>query len=185
MISKKSKDSNVCEEIKRFIIEQQGEELIGSQDRLIYDHLNACQNCFTYYQTVLKMEESFIYDDLDLRPDPMIRRNLISRLRKKKIEREMGLRRYFNKLFDIFEYRIPIYQAVFAFFILFALIFTIDQASISQRPAGLDGTTYLYMDQTIFINTPSMDNINFIEEHTCGRNVKEDSILTRYMVSSM
>jgi len=185
MISKKSKNSDVCEEIKRFIIEQQDEELIGDQDKLIYDHLDACQNCSNYYQTILKMEESFIYNELDLQPDPMIRRNLVSRLRKKKIERETGLKRYFDKLFGVFEYRIPVYQAVFAFFILFALVFTIDQVSISQRPAGLDGTTYFYMDQTILINSQSVDNIKLIEEYKCGRNVKEDSILTRYLVSAM
>lgn len=185
MISKERKNLNVCEEIKQLIIEQQDQELIRSQDQLIYDHLNACQNCSNYYQTILKMEESFIYNDLGLQPNPMIRRKLISRLRKRKIERETGLKRYFDKLFSVFEYRIPVYQAVFAFFILFALIFTIDQVSISQRPIGLKGTTYFYMDQTILINSQSVDDIKLIEERKYGRNVKEDSILTRYMVSSM
>ena len=184
MISKESQNSDICEEFKQHVIMQHGEDLIGDQNQLIYEHLNICQTCFNYYQTVLKMQESLVYDDSDLQPDPRVRLKLISRLNEKNIKGEKGHKKFLDKLSGVFGYRVPVYQAVFAFFLLCALVFTLDQVSISKRPTYRDSAPYLYMDQTILINSPSY-NINLIQEHQIGRNVKEDSILARYLVSSM
>ncbi len=179
------KNNITCQEIEDFIIKDYLDELNKKQRKLVLQHVYSCSNCSKYAETVHQISGSLQEDEYIPQPDPEIRKHLLFTLKMKKANKERKLVDFMNTIFGFFEYRIPIYQAVLAVLLVAVLLFTVDSIVLPARSNRYSTTNYFIIDYNDLPRSSIMNYPELLNEQKSGRNVKEDSILTRYMVTVM
>ena len=175
-----------CDSIEQLLIKKSLEELSDEENRLIQEHLRSCDQCRSYQSALLRLKDSMQISAEDkLAPDPSIRETVIKRMKSLKPQEAGFIGRAYQSVIHIFEYRIPIYQ-VLSGAVLIALIFlAVKQFSFTaeQKTTGLRNVAQI--ETSIPAQMRVMDDLGIIDQQKIGQNVKDDTTLTQFIVTTM
>ncbi len=173
-----------CDNIEQLLIKQSIDELTDEENRLIQKHLKSCQRCRSYQSALLKLKYSMQVSEEDkLAPNPAIHEILIQRMKELRPQEIGFLDRAYQSIISLFEYRIPVYQALTGVILIFLLFLGLRHFPFTtgQKSAGIQSIT------PIGTSTPAqlmvIDNLDIIGKQKIGQNVKEDSTLIRFIVT--
>jgi hypothetical protein len=180
----KSQDDN-CTNYQEKIFELFDKNLSVNSDSTLSDHIKNCQNCQIYLQNldILKnrMSDS---PSKSLKPDSRIQQNIIAYNNIKKGLQSTKPNPFWDSIRDIFEYRVPVYQALSGVVVVFMLFLYISNSIVSPGKrttmSEYSGeqkditSSELYVLDTLSLNKPER-----------GQNAKEDSVLISFLVPTM
>jgi hypothetical protein len=175
-----------CKQIEELILKQTTEMLAQNEIKIIKVHLENCSSCKAFQLTISKMETSMqVQSDTSLQPDTAIRETVIKQMKELSASKISWLNDFVNAIRSILEYRIPVYQAGLAIFIvIFIVMFgfdfsnsLIDKNEVS--PVIAQNVEYPIGNEYLIENYPELEN------QKVGVNVREDSILIRFIYTSM
>ena len=114
---------NKCDVIQPLIIKNHVDDITNEELIFVKEHLKSCKKCRHYESTLKNLHNSMqTGKSQKLVPNPNIRQTLLSQLKPHKTTRLDIFGNIWQNITRIFEYRIPVYQAVlgltFAFFSL-------------------------------------------------------------------
>lgn len=179
------KDNDLCSTYKDKLVELIDGDIPLDREPALRDHINNCEGCQSFLQTtdILKNRMS-ASPAKDLYPDPRIIKNIMAYQNIKKGLKTAKPISLWERIQEIFEYRIPIYQALGAILLLSIIFIYISNSTISPSRNALlidysnDGegltSSELYL----------ADSLGMSEVHR-GQNVKEDSVLMSFLVPTM
>ncbi len=175
-----------CDNIEDLLIKQNIENLSAEESDLLHKHLKACKHCQSYQHELAYIQRSMLMDQKNpLKPDPAIRQIVTKQMLRRKPGQQGLLNSFWQWLLNFLDYRIPVYQGLFGIacgLFIFALIHYFplpDQSVMKHSPYQLQiADTTLYQINVI-------KNLQIIEQQKIGKNVSEDSVLTRFIVKAM
>ena len=162
-----------CSEIENILIQAHIEVLTEQESLKIKEHFKICPAC-KKYATALKTLSNVVQKEgiTDLVPDPEIRMNLIKNLPQK----QKVTSGFIEIVKVILAYRVPVYQIITAFVIIFAMLFVINPTS----PSKTFESTPLnpYAEEQLTVNV--FDSLQIFHRKKIGKNIHEDSVLTSW-----
>ncbi len=186
-----SRLSNKCSDIQDIIVRAAYDKISEQEDALLRKHLEACTGCRNFALTVENMEK--ILDPAgtwDIVPDPRIRENLLRRMKSLQLEKKrlsgMGTgKSWVEKLGNLVRYRIPVYQAAIMLVLLVALFIGFFPSHFQENRAESGFTSEIYYDSLALYQVDITGEMRRIGTNQSGRNLKEDSILVRYLSGAL
>ncbi len=175
-----------CISVRDLLIKAQYQALPSSDKKLVSGHLKNCTDCRNFQATLIRMTESFdISRRKDLQLDPHIRYHLLERMETRFPRSLSSVSRFREKLKMIFEYRIPVYQALIVFILVLAAVTLFQPSPPPADVYQLPQVTALYPDSAAFENQNVFIHRGLDAGDKLGRTLKEDSVLTRYITYSL
>ena len=176
--------SENCLNIEQLLIKSSFDKLTGDENLVVKEHLKSCGRCRIFQNTLVNLHESAAIPlKGKLAPDSAIHRNIIKRMKTARPQKQRVFGKIWKYIRNILEYRIPVYQAAFGAALILLLIFTVDQISVLPANKVPDSHNILQTEESISTQMNVVDDLNIIEHQKIGRSVREDSILTRYIVT--
>lgn len=186
MKSEKQGNGEKCIRIQRqiFSLFMKGHSFI-IEDKIILKHLSACRECRNYVDTLPLIQKNFDDSGIEnLKPRPETLNNLTAYMKIRNNPNTTKTDSIWKVIQNIFEYRVPVYQALSgAVVILFIAIFI---------SSGFIGTEPLIYNTN---GSPKLENIgvsdlNFADsldqiDSSRGQNAKEDSLLIQFLMPSL
>jgi hypothetical protein len=175
-----------CDTVKQLIIKQGIETLSADENNILQSHLKTCVPCQDYHNQLVSLQSSIMISvKSPLQPDPAIHPNLMKRMNAFKSPKHRAVDSPWQKLLNILEYRIPVYQGLIGLACSLLIFVAINYFSFSsQHKTGSSEYSINVADSSCYqINV--IKNLQIIEQQKIGKNVREDSLLTRFIVSSM
>jgi uncharacterized protein YjgD (DUF1641 family) len=165
-----------CSEIENILIQAHFEVLTKQESLKIKEHLKSCPSCKKYASILKTLSNTLQKETItDLAPDPKIRLKLIKNLpQKQKVA--SGITEIAK---GILAYRVPVYQIIAAFVIIFATVFVINPNPTSRtlESKPLDP----YSEEQLTVNV--FDSLQILHSKKIGKNIHEDSVLTSWFVT--
>ena len=182
-----NKDKNpFCRKCEHLIIKNKIEELNSSEEKELNSHLLKCSHCRDYQETVDLVKNTIqTYSEVSIEREESIRQLILNRAKGKQTTSSNILEDILLKVKSFFEIKIPVYQAVIGVIILFFLLFLIDLPSNRIMERGIGHIEYPSNNQQIDLPYNVIESLDFFLKQKIGKNVHEDSVLTRFIVSSM
>jgi len=175
-----------CDDVERLLIHRIFDQLTPEVNLSVEKHLKSCDRCQSYQKTLLNLQNSIqIRAEEKLVPDPAIRQNIIQRMKTLEPQEAGFLRSTWQYVRSIFEYRIPVYQTLSGVVLIVLIFLAVNQISFSpdQKPPEPQSLTQIETPVPAQMNV--VDNLDIIDKQKIGRNVKEDTTLTRFIVTTM
>jgi anti-sigma factor RsiW len=175
-----------CDDVEQLLIKRIFDELSQDENLLAEKHLKSCDRCRSYQKTLLNLQNSMrVGVGEKVTPDPVIRENIIRQMKALRPEKAGIRRTSWQYVRNVFEYRIPVYQ-VLSGLVLIALIFLgVKQLSFSPDQETTEPQSLARIEASLPAQMSVIDNLEIIEQQKIGRNVKEDTTLTRFIVTTM
>ena len=167
-----------CEEVENILIKQNIENISETEQQLVENHLRSCEQCKKYEYALLKLKNTLaaVHQDT-LMPDPEIKKNISNRI----AGRTSVLNNIGQFILEIFEYRIPVYQAIGAMAaVIFILVAFNTVATSTDRNIDILGNSVSLKGVVENLNY-RLDSLQLIERQRIGISVSEDSILTQFI----
>ena len=171
-----------CQKYIDLMTEQNSDRINTDQKKELNEHLTECKSCrkFNVSSTNVAKELRSGIDKTGV-VFPKIQKELIDELYPK--EKRRGS--YWLKRFAaIFEYRIPVYQAAVAFIILFLIMISDFSVPTKTQHSGKMLADSQATQITGAGETFPSYAWQWMDSQRVGINVKEDTIFTRFIVSS-
>jgi hypothetical protein len=175
-----------CDGIEQLLIKRSLEELTDQENRLIQEHLRDCDVCRSYQSALLKLKDSMQISAKDkLAPDPSIRETVIKRMKSLKPQEAGFLGRAYQSVMRLFEYRIPVYQALSGAVLVVLIFLAVKQFSFTpeRKATGLHNVAQVETSKPAQMRV--MDDLSILKQQKIGQNVKDDTTLTRFIVTTM
>ena len=175
-----------CDDIEGLLIQRHFDEITQVQSLLVEEHLKSCDQCRSYQKTLLSLQNSMQIGAEDkLTPHPAIRQRIVQRMKIQTPERIGVFARGWYSIRSIFEYRVPVYQALSGAVLIALIFFAVKQypSYTHQKPPELQSVAQ--MEMPIPAQMAVIENLEIIKGQKIGQNVKEDTTLTRFIVSTM
>jgi hypothetical protein len=171
-----------CQEIEDMLIKKNIEDLTQIDQELIERHLSYCLECKKYSQILFNINQAFVSPHRnDSMPLLGIRENTL-----KKISRSSGtLSTFWYSLLSLFEYRIPVYQALGMILVALVLLIGFDYANSEQNSLSMIWSDSHQLEGMISDKNYVLDSLQLLERQRIGKNVLEDSILTQFITTAM
>ncbi|TFG99339.1 MAG: hypothetical protein E4H13_08970 [Calditrichales bacterium] len=172
--------NNKCDNYQQHLAEQSAADLSTWLDEHPDDHTQQCGECRAFIQSLIKISGTLRQvPNHTLVPDPHIPDRILDRIKNAKQRGQNIKVNRWNWVRSIFEYRIPAYQAVggaivFTTFIIFLLGYFVPAGPIMNINDGLD-PRYEFS---------AVDSLNQ-SRSDIGETVREDSLLSRFLVPTM
>lgn len=180
------KSISKCDEIEAILIRQQVESLINEENSLLQEHLKTCLHCQNYGRQLANLHSAMAIDQgSPLKPDPSIRQIVMNQMRKRKPEKQGILNSWWQGLSKILEYRIPVYQGLIGVACGLLIVVLIRYFPLSNQPKLEPPPFQSQMADTTVYQINVIKNLQIIEDQKIGKNVMEDSLLTRFIVTAM
>lgn len=175
-----------CDKIERLLVNRLLGDLTTDENLSVEGHLRICPQCRSYQIALLNMQNAMQAEgEKRLTPDPAIRENVIRRMRAAR-SREAGiLGNVLGSFRRAFAYRIPVYQAALGVALIVVMSLTLRHlpSSALQEPSEVRPLVRLEMPPPSEISV--LDNLEVVRQQKIGRSVREDTTLTRFVVSGM
>jgi len=185
MKNKKNEISKECSQIEKLIIEMKAGQISDNHKKKIDRHLSRCQSCMEFEKTLRAIENGMkIGDNLKLKPDPRIRRNLLVYLNKSRKKRASLLHRIWSTAREVLEIRIPVYQ-ILGGIVLMIFIFMGIQKLSTFHQTELTEESIPQLQEGMFNQFNVIDNFRLTDGQKIGRNFNEDSLLIRLFVRTL
>jgi hypothetical protein len=175
-----------CDAVEELLIKQNFERLSEDENTVLQNHLKTCNHCQNYQNQFASLQSSIkISEKSPLKPDPAIRQSLLNRMEALKPRKHRVIDSLWQKLLNLLEYRISVYQGLIGLACSILIFVVVHYLSFpNQHQPG--STRYeLSIADTTFYQINVIKNLQIIKEQKIGKNVREDSLLTRFIVSSM
>jgi len=170
-----------CGDIDDWIAKKLSETMSESEQTTLSRHLRECENC----RRALSSAESLLRTlhhtrETFLRPRPSIQSALRKRVKQLSHKQKSSWEVPFEYIVRILKVRVPIYQAVLVMVILLMALLYANFLSFSgnPHPVNIPGNVQI-ADSTEILDTLKINN------DRVGRNLKEDSLLTRFFMTVM
>lgn len=175
-----------CDDVERLLIHRIFDQLTQEANLSVEEHLKSCERCRSYQKTLLNLQDSMqISTEEKLVPDPAIRQNILRQMKTLKPVETGIFAKGWHLIRSIFAYRIPLYQPL-AGVILIVLIFVASrQLSFSPVQKTPEPPSLTRTETPAPAQMSVISNLQIIEQQKIGRNVKEDTTLTRFIVTTM
>jgi hypothetical protein len=186
-MEKSNENPNInCEDIQRLLVNKASDELARDEDRLVEEHLKSCGHCRAYQNTLLHLKESMrVGTGEKLVPDPAIRENILQRMKTLQPQETGILRSTWQYIRSVFEYRVPVYQTLSGLALIALIFLATRQISSSPDQTPPEPRSLVRMEMPVPTEMSVVDNLDIIDKQKIGRNVTEDTTLTRFIVSTM
>jgi hypothetical protein len=185
MSNKDKMQKENCSLYQEKIVELFDHDISFKSDRSLNQHLHRCTECQYYLENLIaiknRLDES---PSLKLEPDRRIIKNILSYNKLKiRLNRKIP-NQFWNSIWQLFEYRIPVYQALGGLVVIFMLssFISSDFVTTGNKAISIEysrdyedlTSSELYLVDTLSLNKPER-----------GQNVKEDSLLMSFLVPTM
>jgi hypothetical protein len=175
-----------CDAIEQLIIKQGIEKLSADENNILQSHLKSCVHCQDYQNQLVSLQSSIMISvKSSLQPDPAILQNLMKRMNAFKSPKHRTVDSPWQKLLNILEYRIPVYQGLIGLACSLLIFVAINYFSFSSQHKTGSSEYSINVADSSFYQINVIKNLQIIEQQKIGKNVREDSLLTRFIVSSM
>jgi hypothetical protein len=179
-----SKDER-CAKYQQELIEIFDKDQLSEIDQSTDQHLKSCPECQKFNENLINLKMRLSKSpDKKLQPDPRILKNILA---FRSIKRGLSTNKpnpFWGTIRELFEYRIPVYQALGGIAVIFVLFLFISGNMVSSDQKAIlieySGdykeltSSELYLVDTLSLNNPER-----------GQNAKEDSVLMSFLVPTM
>jgi len=175
-----------CSEIEELLIKQRmlENDLKTPENEALKTHLATCEECAKYQSILLNVSHSLdVENEFRLTPNSEIKETLSVRLRAKKI-RVPKADSTQKSFFDFLRIKIPVYQAAVGTFLLFLVFYAVSDFGLGNQEK-LDSLPATFNERPIADSLTMIQNIRLLESQKLGRNIEEDSLLIRFIVTSV
>jgi hypothetical protein len=180
----KSPNEN-CSAYQQQILDLLDRHLSTNGDQILQSHLKDCPACNSYLKRLEVIRGRLIKSPKNnLQPDPRIKKNIIAYKNIKSGLKGTKPSFVWNSIRELFEYRIPVYQALSGVVVLLILFIYISNSVLSSGNKALSieytgeyegiSSSQFYLEDTLSLN-----------ELERGENAKEDSVLMSFLVPTM
>ncbi|MCI0513483.1 zf-HC2 domain-containing protein [candidate division KSB1 bacterium] len=165
-----------CREFEKILTNVDEKNITAEMNRQMKAHLQTCENCQNYQKNLINIKHQL--QTPQMTPDPEIKKRVLNH--QQALHPNM-FRRLIQTAHDFLEYRIPLYQVVFTTISILLLIFMVDRLFL-ERHHILKTTAPSTKIEASLLEPTNMLNIQSImDRQKIGRNVREDSVLARYI----
>ncbi len=175
-----------CDDIQRLLVNKISDELTRDEDRLVEEHLKSCGHCRSYQNTLLSLKDSMqIGRGEKLVPDPAIRENIIQRMKTSQPQETGILRSTWQYVKSVFQYRVPVYQTLSGLALIALIFLATKQISFSPDQRPPEPRSLVRMEMPAPTQMSVVDNLDILAHQKIGQSAKDDTTLTRFIVSTM
>ena len=150
---------------------------------VVKKHLQSCEHCQNYQQVLLKLKNVSMNDGLI--PNPRIRKHIIQRVKEKRATTAVTWKNSWQHVKNIFEYRIPVYQALVGAAFILIIFMMSNKLSSSMFPKSTKEYRFTNVEIPVASQMNVINNLQSFEHQKIGKNVKEDSVMSQYIVPAM
>jgi hypothetical protein len=172
-----------CVFFEQLLLKQEVEKIDAAEKQLLEEHLRSCANCVNFRKILAELGPGAAFEtENELVPDKRVLTNLQRELRRKWLR--AGLRKKFwQRTRQLVMYRLPVYQAAFAGLVLMISFLTYLNFQQPQE-RELFESVQCNPEKIAFVRPDSaLLQLKSIGKQSGGRNVQEDSALTRFLIS--
>ena len=184
MNNSKNKSQIKCSEIRDILIKRNFDKMNNNILKVVDKHLETCSDCRQYHISLKQIQSSIEINSKDtLAPDPGIRTAAIERMKQASAKRPNLLNQMFQHIWKILDFRIPVYQGIIGFAIIILIFIGINNPRFWNTQNSIDSAEYTPVEQLRQVNV--LNSLKFIQEQKVGKTVKEDTILTHLLFTTM
>lgn len=175
-----------CDEMEWLLVSKILDGITPDQNLKVEEHLKSCQRCRSYQETLSGLQHTMQAGaEEKLEPAPAIKENIIKRMKATRQAEAGVLTRIWQSTKAIFDYRIHAYQAVFGLILVALVYFAVERSpSIPEQEAPISHSL-TRMEVPPPAQMSVIDDLEIVKQQKIGRNVGEDTTLTRFIVSTM
>lgn len=181
----RNRDELTCEVIQTLLITGEADSLDSEMAAYCSHHLEECADCRAIQkETAVLAHRLQQKPEADLAAGPAIHAQLMQKMQHKR-SKSFSLTRWFTSLRDLLNRRIPVYQAALATGFVLLIIFLTINFPVGITPEHIDTTEtesieFLYDDQGFVLQA-----LQISDSQKIGINVKEDTMFTRFIYTTM
>jgi len=166
-----------CSRVEEFLQKREHESalLTSLEEQQLKSHLQACEKCLRYQKFLDNLPAVLSVEEVDLAPASQIRKRIVHEIDKKHENAPVNFLNFLNC-------RIPVYQILGAAALLIIMFFGVTHQNFlsSEEPGGLTAVEKPFLDSLNVM----MNSIRYLEKQKLGRNLKGDSLLLQFVVTS-
>jgi len=175
-----------CDDVERLLIHRIFDQLTPEANLSVEEHLKSCDRCQSYQKTLSSLQNSMqISEKEKLVPDPAIRQNIIRQMKTLEPVETGIFAKGWHFIRSIFAYRVPVYQPLAGVALIVLIFLAFRQLSFSPVQKTPEPYSLTRIETPAPAQMSVINNLQIIEQQKIGRNVKEDSTLTRFIVTTM
>jgi hypothetical protein len=178
------KSGTNCDDIEQLLIKKNIDELTPDENLLVEKHLKFCERCRGYQSTLLSLQDSMqICSEEKLIPDPAIHQNIIQRMKTLRPEQTGIFKSGWQYIRNMLEYRIPVYQTLLGIVLILLISFSINTLFLTTQKESSKLQVFAQMEPLAYSQMEVLDNLDIIDQQKIGISAKEDTSLTRFLVT--
>ncbi|HEX9975564.1 MAG TPA: hypothetical protein VGD14_26165 [bacterium] len=175
-----------CKQAEELLVRQVLEDLIENETQELNDHLKICVHCQSYRHQLINFQQSMnIENSRLLKPDPAIRQKIIQQMKSRQPKRVSFVQVIWQRLLGMLQYRIPVYQGVLGMAISLLIFLAVNYFSISTKHHPIAFPEFRAMGEVAATQVNVINSLEILEQQKIGRSVNEDTLLTRFIVTTM
>ncbi|MCI0496362.1 zf-HC2 domain-containing protein [candidate division KSB1 bacterium] len=175
-----------CEHTEELLVRQIFEDLTENETQDLNDHLKICEHCQSYRLQLTSFQQSMnIENSRLLKPDPAIRKRIIQQIKSLQPAKASFIQIIWQKLLGIMQYRIPVYQGVIGMAVSLFILFAVNNFSFAPKRVLKVAPEFHARNEAIVPQLNVVNSLEIIEQQKIGRSVSEDTLLTRFVVTTM
>ncbi len=175
-----------CDDIEGLLIQRHFDEITQNQSLSVEEHLKSCDRCGSFQNTLSNLQNLMQIGVADkLTPHPAIRENIVQRMRTAKLREARNRGSIWQYLRNIFQYRVPVYQVLFGMVLILLIFVAPRQFPLSSDQKAPKKRRLTQTEVPILSQLSVMNNLEIVEAQRIGQNIKEDTTLTRFIVTAM
>jgi hypothetical protein len=178
-------ENKPCSDYQERMVELFDTGISLDSDKQLKKHIDTCLACQSYLESLhIFSEQMNRAPDEKLQPDPRILNNIIAYKKFKKALYPTNSDSILSKVWQLLEYRIPVYQALGGVVVVLMMFLYLSGSFVShgERAIQIDysgkeeglTSSELYLVDSLSMHRPDR-----------GQNAKEDSVLMNFLVPSM
>ncbi|NUO79248.1 hypothetical protein HUU05_04155 [candidate division KSB1 bacterium] len=172
-----------CAEIEELLLKGSVEALSETERSEMNKHVQACPQCRTYQEMLTGVQSAVkLSAQPDLVPDSAVYFSVAQKVKARAASQSSQGRVLAKRWLAPLRYRIPLYQAALAVATIL-LIFSTMTSLVARKPASMADS--LRVEQTNGANYRLHQDSTLTDSLRIGRNMKEDSLLLRFIYSAM
>lgn len=176
--------SKNCEAFEDILIKRQTGFISEKDEIALKRHLKSCDNCQKLETTLVRMQKLAAEPYRHMpKPNPVIQRNLREKVKRLQPVRENYAQKIWSAFKSILDYRVPVYQVVSGVAIFLICFFVWRSFFEAEANSKLRFSSVAQLDT---VRSVPFDSMNFSPDDSAqSSNVREDSMLIKFVVTSM
>ncbi len=173
-----------CSRIEHLIIRQMTSNINDKEKKLVDDHLKTCKKCLRFRHVLMRIRSSFASDALSqLNPSPDVRLNLMNEMEMLQRAEKGFADKISDALYSLFAYRIPVYQVVLAIILISGIFLGKSLFFQPQNTSAFPSDASITKNEIIVDQPKIRAHLQIVNRQKTGESIKEDSVLTKFIVT--